>query len=1478
MKYGKAKVFTGEDIKPVQMRDPVIVCKQDEEIKLNEDEMNVLRLGPKFCEFVNLDEESFEVEIEQTILKYKWETINDEKGEDNGMDAYGDPSILAREILFRELFTPEELEDMDEEDQNEMDMKEAEMRMVFDMRTGTLDMRKRRTTDLKGNSRVILPRKMRQFDEEAKLEMVRQELRGTMNRYMREKCGKNGRQKSNLTLSEMRGLKSLKTRIKGGEIVVLKTDKTGLFAIMSRETYTECGLQHTKGDNKVDWDDLKKSQNEINGHTSMMIKILGIGEAWKHTNRVRETMLGEAMTSSPLSLLFKDHKKWDKKKGSCPPTRPVMGGHLGMNLHLSEIISDVVEPLVDTYQGGRENISTEDMIARFVTMNEDNIGWTSWSWWEGLVWNEYIACSRCVGEWSLKYDKEVPEMCSCMWVVTKEQAGLSRVTARWLKFKRRVEWEQANGWEHGDMERTLLSTDVLPEDLQDYQNPMVVLGMDVVSLYPNLDMEKVGDRVKEAVKKSTIKWEGINYMEAVRYIALNWSEEKCRGSNLRKFLPWRRKNNGTRPGIRGAGPRGPECGDTEQWVFPRVVLKPEDKLEILGTVLSIAVTELFKHHYYSFGGATYRQNAGGPIGLRATCAIARLVMQIFDEKWEGVLKRLNIVTWLITRYMDDGRTAMPPFKPGWRMVDKELKFKLRWEKEDQELSPLEITKRVIGGTLEGVEEFLEFTVETGEDFEDMWLPTLDVSLFVDRSNKVLHRFFEKPTSSNITVQRRTAMAEDAKVQIVSNDLIRRLLNNSEELGEGARVKVVDDYAQKLTNSGYRGEQLRRIIANGIKGYEGRRRRCIREGRRLHRSSVDSQGARIRKKLLAKTNWFKKKRKGDRDSKDQQQGGRGGAHSRAKDREQAVKSILFVEQSPGGELAKRMRETLRSMEPTMGFRIKVVERCGQALGSKFPLTNLWEGNTCGREACVTCNQGGEYIPDCSRKNLMYENICISCNPGAAGGEKVEQVKDDIPTLYVGETSRSIFERGKEHWEGAKKGAENNHMVRHVKMEHKDEGAPNFSLRVVKHYKTALARQVAEAVRIRRRGGEGAILNSRGEFNRSYIPRLMVKEEDEEKDRHLRIEEKKLRCRTLREQDVTWEQLRREEMGDGAKMGPTTSPVKRSKEQLEGGCEGVPKKRRKKLKYEVLGADWGEQEQAQGAPQYNVEPQHKMSPAIPREQEPIQEAPLNSVEPQVNGSPAIYGEQKLKQRRISEFLNPGAPAELPESSPTGGRAPWDLSTKKITKNCTDESGDDISFVVVDGGSDTCTEVVGNKTQNDVLARNTDKGVLCTDGTTITRGNTMENKPLATPSGGEKSELDTRESKTSASQSVSQGLEFGKMNSGTKCESIDMNECEFKRGGMCKTHLVKGMKVVTKSKEWVKMKNGLFGYVTKQLTTYRCSRSAVFMGQPSPTIVSESGTELDSGLRLGQILPGDNPNWVCGVDIGGAGAIKDKSESSE
>ena len=78
----------------------------------------------------------------------------------------------------------------------------------------------------------------------------------------------------------------------------------------------------------------------------------------------------------------------------------------------------------------------------------------------------------------------------------------------------------------------------------------------------------------------------------------------------------------------------------------------------------------------------------------------------------------------------------------------------------------------------------------------------------------------------------------------------------------------------------------------------------------------------------------------------------------------------------------------------------------------------------------------------------------------------------------------------------------------------EGAtPEFIIRVVGRAKTALERQTREAVRIRRRGGEGAILNSKAEFNRCFIPRLQLQEQTsvEEQEKESRREDK----RTARE---------------------------------------------------------------------------------------------------------------------------------------------------------------------------------------------------------------------------------------------------------------------------------------------------------------------------------------------------------------------------
>ena len=69
-----------------------------------------------------------------------------------------------------------------------------------------------------------------------------------------------------------------------------------------------------------------------------------------------------------------------------------------------------------------------------------------------------------------------------------------------------------------------------------------------------------------------------------------------------------------------------------------------------------------------FGGEKFQQMEGGAIGLRETCTVARLGMQIFDQKWEGLVKEAGLSMKLYIRYMDDGRIFSQPINPTWEGV------------------------------------------------------------------------------------------------------------------------------------------------------------------------------------------------------------------------------------------------------------------------------------------------------------------------------------------------------------------------------------------------------------------------------------------------------------------------------------------------------------------------------------------------------------------------------------------------------------------------------------------------------------------------------------------------------------------------------------------------------------------------------------------------------------------------------------------
>ena len=114
--------------------------------------------------------------------------------------------------------------------------------------------------------------------------------------------------------------------------------------------------------------------------------------------------------------------------------------------------------------------------------------------------------------------------------------------------------------------------------------------------------------------ETDVGFEGVDYMEGCKYIAMNSTAQECRTSPLRRILPRRRHTNGTRPGVTGDDPMGPESGGQDQWKFRKgVKLSDREKRMVVATIMKIAVLVLFRTHIYEFGGKFYLQKRGVPL-------------------------------------------------------------------------------------------------------------------------------------------------------------------------------------------------------------------------------------------------------------------------------------------------------------------------------------------------------------------------------------------------------------------------------------------------------------------------------------------------------------------------------------------------------------------------------------------------------------------------------------------------------------------------------------------------------------------------------------------------------------------------------------------------------------------------------------------------------------------------------------------------
>ena len=178
--------------------------------------------------------------------------------------------------------------------------------------------------------------------------------------------------------------------------------------------------------------------------------------------------------------------------------------------------------------------------------------------------------------------------------------------------------------------------------------------------------------------------------------------------------------------------------------------------------------------------------------------------------------------------------------------------------------------------------------------------------------------------------------------------------------------------------------------------------------------------------------------------------------------------IIVPSTPNSELLHMLREVAdRDVMP--GLRFKLVERGGTMVKWTLQNTNPTTMGGCASGDCQACKGGrGEGGP-CRKSNVLYEFSCQQCPA-------------DRKAVYIGESARNLYTRGREHSQNYARGEQESFMKKHTLTKHQGTEA-DFKARVVGSFKDCLTRQISEGVQIRRCKAE--VLNSKAEWHQPAL---------------------------------------------------------------------------------------------------------------------------------------------------------------------------------------------------------------------------------------------------------------------------------------------------------------------------------------------------------------------------------------------------------
>ena len=153
---------------------------------------------------------------------------------------------------------------------------------------------------------------------------------------------------------------------------------------------------------------------------------------------------------------------------------------------------------------------------------------------------------------------------------------------------------------------------------------------------------------------------------------------------------------------------------------------------------------------------------------------------------------------------------------------------------------------------------------------------------------------------------------------------------------------------------------------------------------MYRSAKSTLVGGCRRKLLAKTSWYKKKRKRDEEDEKEERENHGKRRKNENEikeekeerkEEKNVKAVLFAPYTRNSALAMKLREAEERLATLTGYKLKVVERAGTKLEDILTKSNPWQGIDCGRKLCLLCETkektGKNKGQDCHKRSCVYK---------------------------------------------------------------------------------------------------------------------------------------------------------------------------------------------------------------------------------------------------------------------------------------------------------------------------------------------------------------------------------------------------------------------------------------------------------------------------------------------------------------------------